>query len=80
MEKGSLQEMNSVVIKARDGLPLVSYLTPPAGVQTKESDGIAVPTEAVPMVLLVHGDPGAATPTGTTRCISGLPIAGAVLQ
>ena len=56
-EKGLLQEMHPVVIKARDGLPLVSYLTLPTGIDTKDAGGTPVPVQAVPMVLLVHGGP-----------------------
>ena len=40
--------MEPVVIRARDGLELVSYLSRPRGAQ---------PTERLPMVLLVHGGP-----------------------
>jgi dipeptidyl aminopeptidase/acylaminoacyl peptidase len=40
--------MEPVVIRARDGLELVSYLSRPRGVQ---------PTQRLPMVLLVHGGP-----------------------
>jgi dipeptidyl aminopeptidase/acylaminoacyl peptidase len=40
--------MEPVVIPARDGLELVSYLSRPRG---------APPTERLPMVLLVHGGP-----------------------
>ncbi|MCP3904760.1 MAG: S9 family peptidase [Planctomycetes bacterium] len=44
----SLAKMEPVTITARDGLPLVSYLTKPIG-----------STGPVPMVLLVHGGPWA---------------------
>ena len=56
-----LQEMHPVAIEARDGLPLMSYLTLPGGVETKEVLGVEVPVPAnpVPMVLLVHGGPWA---------------------
>ena len=40
--------MEPVVIRARDGLELVSYLSRPGGQQ---------PTQRLPMVLLVHGGP-----------------------
>jgi len=40
--------MEPVIIRARDGLALVSYLSRPRG---------ARPTEQLPMVLLVHGGP-----------------------
>lgn len=44
------------VIPARDGVDLVSYLTLPAWV---DADGDGIPSEPVPMVLLVHGGPWA---------------------
>lgn len=47
LEQLTLAEMKPVVIQARDGLKLVSYLTTPHN---------AVP-ENLPMVLLVHGGP-----------------------
>ncbi len=40
-------EKKPVVIKARDGLELVSYLSLPPGVEPKK----------LPMVLLIHGGP-----------------------
>ena len=40
--------MEPVVIRARDGLELVSYVSRPRGAQQ---------TERLPMVLLVHGGP-----------------------
>ena len=46
-----LQPMHPIVIKARDGLKLVSYLTLPEG---KEFNKDSAP---VPMVLYVHGGP-----------------------
>jgi len=51
--------MHPVVVKARDQLPLMSYLTLPAGVETKQAQGVdaPVPQQPVPMVLLVHGGP-----------------------
>lgn len=51
-----LQKMHSRVIKSRDGLDLVSYLTLPPG---SDPDGDGVPTKPVPMVLNVHGGPWA---------------------
>ncbi|HDX8863283.1 TPA: S9 family peptidase [Klebsiella michiganensis] len=48
-----LSRMQSVVIKARDGLNLVSYLTVPA-----ETDaGDLYTTGKLPLVMLVHGGP-----------------------
>jgi dipeptidyl aminopeptidase/acylaminoacyl peptidase len=52
LEKQPLQKMHPVVIRARDGLELVSYLTLPPG-----ADARGRPDKPVPMVLLVHGGP-----------------------
>jgi len=49
LENLTLAEMKAVVIPARDGLKLNSYLTLPAG----------VPGKNLPMVLFVHGGPWA---------------------
>lgn len=49
-----LVKMHPVVIKARDGLELVSYLSLP---QHADPDGTGRPKMALPMVLLVHGGP-----------------------
>jgi len=46
-----LAPMRSEVLRARDGLKLVSYLTLPAGLERPQSP--------LPMVLLVHGGPWA---------------------
>ena len=43
----ALAPKKPVVIKARDGLELVSYLTTPAGIEARN----------LPMVLLIHGGP-----------------------
>lgn len=51
-----LAKMHTPVIKARDGLKLVSYLTLPVG---SDPDGDGVPNEPLPMVLDVHGGPWA---------------------
>jgi len=51
-----LVHMHSAVIKARDGLPLVSYYSLPPGTE-KDKDG--KPTKPLPMVLSVHGGPWA---------------------
>jgi dipeptidyl aminopeptidase/acylaminoacyl peptidase len=47
LEKYRLARMEPVVIKARDGLELVSYLTLPVGLEAKN----------LPLVLNVHGGP-----------------------
>jgi dipeptidyl aminopeptidase/acylaminoacyl peptidase len=49
--------MNPVLIKSRDGLELVSYLTLPRNFE--RSDNAARPVRPMPMVLLVHGGPWA---------------------
>ncbi|MCH9684362.1 MAG: S9 family peptidase [Deltaproteobacteria bacterium] len=54
LEGLSLAPMHPVVIDARDGLPLVSYLSLPLG-SDPDSDGR--PNTPVPMVLKVHGGP-----------------------
>lgn len=51
-----LSPMHPVIIKSRDGLDLVSYLTLPAA--ASEADSIT-PKAPVPLVLLVHGGPWA---------------------
>lgn len=51
-----LVKMHPLVIKARDGLDLVSYLTLPPGT---DEDGDARPRNPVPLVLDVHGGPWA---------------------
>jgi dipeptidyl aminopeptidase/acylaminoacyl peptidase len=54
LEDQPLEKMHPTVIKARDGLELVCYLTLPAGSHAKDKDR---PEGPVPMVLLVHGGP-----------------------
>ncbi len=54
LEQYSLAHMHPVVITARDGLKLVSYLTLPVDSDTDE-DGR--PASPLPMVLDVHGGP-----------------------
>ncbi|GAA0569046.1 S9 family peptidase [Rhizomicrobium electricum] len=49
-----LSAMHPVEIKTRDGLTEVSYLTLPAGSDTKTA---GVPDKPLPMVLVVHGGP-----------------------
>lgn len=53
----TLAKMTPVVIKSRDGLELVSYLTLPA--TEKASGGTPHPGKPLPMVLYVHGGPWA---------------------
>jgi dipeptidyl aminopeptidase/acylaminoacyl peptidase len=51
-----LTKMHPVVIKSRDGLDLVSYLSLP---KASDPDGDARPDKPLPMVLFVHGGPWA---------------------
>lgn len=51
-----LAKMRPVVIKSRDGLNLVSYITLPVWT---DADGDGKPAAPVPTVLLVHGGPWA---------------------
>src|SRR5262249_3814310 len=53
LEKLTLAPMHGVIIKSRDGLDLVSYLTLPAGESGPR------PARPLPMVLDVHGGPWA---------------------
>jgi dipeptidyl aminopeptidase/acylaminoacyl peptidase len=54
LEDQPLQKMHPLVIKSRDDLSLVSYLTLPPG---SDADGNGRPEKPVPMVLNVHGGP-----------------------
>ena len=56
LEGLKLAKMHPVVIPARDGMSLVSYLSLPVG---SDADGDARPSEPLPMVLFVHGGPWA---------------------
>lgn len=56
LENQPLARMHPVVIKARDGLDLVCYLTLPL---SADSDQDGKPERPVPMVLNVHGGPWA---------------------
>lgn len=56
LSDATLAPMQPVVIKSRDGLNLVSYLTLPAD---SDSDGDGRPDAQLPMVLAVHGGPWA---------------------
>ncbi len=56
LESLTLAPMHPVLIKSRDGLTLVSYLTLPP---ESDPDGDGIPNEPVPMVLNVHGGPWA---------------------
>jgi len=56
LEKLPLVKMHPVIIKSRDGLDLVSYLTLP---KWSDPDGNGRPDKPLPMVLNVHGGPWA---------------------
>ena len=56
LESLKLAKMLPEVIPARDGLPLVSYLTLPPGT---DAAGAGKPDHALPLVLFVHGGPWA---------------------
>ena len=54
LEQCPLQKTKPVIIKSRDGLDLISYLTLPKHVPKMES---GLPEHPLPLVLLVHGGP-----------------------
>ncbi|MEX0978653.1 MAG: alpha/beta fold hydrolase, partial [Pirellulales bacterium] len=54
LEDQPLAKMHPVVIKSRDGLELVSYLTLPAAADPQHTGR---PSQPLPLVLLVHGGP-----------------------
>ncbi len=56
LEKLPLVKMHPVIIKSRDGLNLVSYLTLP---KESDPDGDGRPNKPVPLILNVHGGPWA---------------------
>lgn len=56
LESVKLAKMHPKIIKSRDGLNLVSYLTLPLG---SDTDGDGKPQKPLPMVLDVHGGPWA---------------------
>lgn len=56
LEKYKLAEMFPVIIKARDGLDLVSYITFPTEVALRDK---IYPNKPMPLVLYVHGGPWA---------------------
>ncbi|MCI0682495.1 MAG: S9 family peptidase [Gemmataceae bacterium] len=54
LEGQPLQKMHAHVVKSRDGMDLMCYLTLPPGADPKDA---GMPSRPVPMVLLVHGGP-----------------------
>ena len=59
-----LVKMHDFVVKARDGLEMVCYLTLPKGT---DEDGDGHPTQPLPLVLNVHGGPWGARRLGLRR-------------
>lgn len=57
LAKHKLSKMQALVIKSRDGLELVSYLTLP--LESLENKNSTRPKKPIPLVLLVHGGPSA---------------------
>jgi len=57
LEQFTLSKITPVIVKARDGLNLISYVTLPA--TEKISGSTPRPSHPLPMVLLVHGGPWA---------------------
>lgn len=55
LEDAKLSKMHPVIIKSRDGLDLISYLTLPYGSNSEDYH----PSKPLPMVLFVHGGPWA---------------------
>jgi dipeptidyl aminopeptidase/acylaminoacyl peptidase len=72
LEGAPLSPMYPVVIKSRDGLELVSFLTLPRG---SDSNNDGKPDRPLPMVLYVHGGPWAKDEYGYNPRISGWPTA-----
>lgn len=64
LEDAKLARMHPVLLKSRDGLELVSYLTLPRDV---DPDGDARPDKPLPMVLVVHGGPWSRDGYGLNR-------------
>jgi dipeptidyl aminopeptidase/acylaminoacyl peptidase len=54
LDREPLQPMHPLVIRSRDGLDLVSYLTLPRG---RDADADGRPEAPLPIVLMVHGGP-----------------------
>ncbi len=55
LEKETLAKMTPVIIKSRDGMDLISYLTLPA--TERVGGSTPKPSKPLPMVLFVHGGP-----------------------
>lgn len=54
LEKYRLAKMHAPVVKTRDGLDMVCYLTVPVG---SDANGDGIPDHPLPMVLMPHGGP-----------------------
>jgi dipeptidyl aminopeptidase/acylaminoacyl peptidase len=63
-EDEKLAKMHPRVLKSRDGLDLVSYLSLP---RASDPDGDGQPDRALPMVLFVHGGPWSRDEYGLNR-------------
>jgi dipeptidyl aminopeptidase/acylaminoacyl peptidase len=61
LEKVSLAKMKPVVIKTRDGLDMICYITLPLDA---DGNGDGKPDQPLPMVLMCHGGPWARTDWG----------------
>jgi dipeptidyl aminopeptidase/acylaminoacyl peptidase len=57
LEDAKLAKMNSVIVKSRDGLDLVSYLTLPREADADGDGKLDAGKGPLPMVLVVHGGP-----------------------
>ncbi len=78
LAKVKLAKMRPVILKSRDGMDLVSYVTLPAGT---DPDGDGVPAKPLPTVLFVHGGPWARDEWGPNPMTQWLASRGyAVLQ
>jgi dipeptidyl aminopeptidase/acylaminoacyl peptidase len=54
LESLTLAKMHSRILKTRDGLDMVAYLTLPIG---SDADGDGIPDHPLPMILMPHGGP-----------------------
>jgi dipeptidyl aminopeptidase/acylaminoacyl peptidase len=78
LDDETLAKMHGVVIRSRDGMDLVSYLTLPV---ESDPDQDGRPDSPVPMVMLVHGGPWARDVYGYSPTVQWLANRGyAVLQ
>ncbi len=64
-----LAKMHSPILKTRDGLDMVCYLTLPVG---SDANGDGIPDQPLPMVLMPHGGPWYRDNWGSVRGTNGL--------